>query len=242
MLWVRGPLSTLERLSIVSHLRHGHPVRLFSYDRIADLPAGTIWEDARAILPESAVVASANPGSHGSLATFSNLFRYTLLLERGGVWSDCDSVLLKPLDFADSMPYFFSSEPARQAESDGRQAARVNNGAIKVPAGAPMMRHLVDAVSAQDVATAEWTAMGPSAMHRAASDAGLLDRVLAPEVFCPIAWWEMPRLVSGIALLPPGTYAVHFWNEMWRRNFLDKNAAYDPLSLFERLKAHYLHD
>lgn len=242
MLWVRGPLSVLERLSIVSHLRNGHPVRLFSYDRIADLPAGAIWEDARAILPESAVVTSAHPESHGSLAVFSNLFRYTLLLERGGIWSDCDSVLLKPLDFADSMEYFFSSEPARKAEADGRQPARVNIGAIKVPAGAPLMRYLVDAVSAQDIAKTEWNTTGPSAMHHAASTFGLLDRVLAPEVFCPIAWWDMPRLIAGTADLPSSTYAVHFWNEMWRRNFFDKNAVYDPLSLFERLKAHYLHD
>jgi hypothetical protein len=27
---------------------------------------------------------------------------------------------------------------------------------------------------------------------------------------------------------------------MWRRNFFDKDADYDPLSLFERLKGRYL--
>jgi len=41
-------------------------------------------------------------------------------------------------------------------------------------------------------------------------------------------------------MLPANAHAVHFYNEIWRRNFLDKNADYDPLSLFERLKAHYL--
>jgi hypothetical protein len=33
---------------------------------------------------------------------------------------------------------------------------------------------------------------------------------------------------------------VHLWNESWRRNLFDRYADYDPLSLFERLKTHYL--
>lgn len=41
-LWARGPLNNLERLSIVSHPRNGHPIRLFSYESIPNLPAGTI--------------------------------------------------------------------------------------------------------------------------------------------------------------------------------------------------------
>ena len=64
--------------------------------------------------------------------------------------------------------------------------------------------------------------------------------ILAPEAFCPIAWWQIASLISGLTLLPANAYAVHFYNEMWRRNFFDKNARYDPLCLFERLKAYYL--
>jgi hypothetical protein len=64
--------------------------------------------------------------------------------------------------------------------------------------------------------------------------------MMTPDVFCPIDWSQLPALISGLTLLPANAHAVHFWNELWRRNFLDKNADYDPLSLFERLKTHYL--
>ena len=46
--------------------------------------------------------------------------------------------------------------------------------------------------------------------------------------------------ISGLTVLPPESYGVHLWNQSWRRNFFDKNASYDPQSLVERLKAHYL--
>ena len=56
MLWVSGPLSTLERLSIVSHLQNGHPVRLFSYEPIPNLPA-LRSQGVRVELPEFVEIA-----------------------------------------------------------------------------------------------------------------------------------------------------------------------------------------
>jgi hypothetical protein len=35
-------------------------------------------------------------------------------------------------------------------------------------------------------------------------------------------------------------YAVHLWNEMWRRNQRDKDETYDPGCLYEQLKRRYL--
>jgi hypothetical protein len=59
-------------------------------------------------------------------------------------------------------------------------------------------------------------------------------------VFCPVPFWNMTALITGLTVLPPESYGVHLWHESWRRNLFDKNAAYEPHSLVERLKAHYL--
>lgn len=241
MLWVRGALSNLERLSIVSHLKSGHPVRLFSYAPIPNLPAGTTWEDARAILPESAVFTNPAPTGYGGLSIFSNFFRYTLLLQRGGIWSDCDSVCLKPLTFADEMEYFFGTERLA-ALHEGKPAARVVCGVFKAPAGSAVVARALEIAQAVDLDAAPWASTGPSALHQAVSEMGDARFILKPDTFCPINWWDVPALISGVTLLPATAHAVHFWNEIWRRNFLDKNARYDPLCLYERLKAHYLDD
>ena len=239
MLWVRGSLSKVERLSIVSHLQNGHPVRLFSYEPIPNLPEGTLREDARAILPESAIFTNPSAEGYGGLSMFSNFFRYHLLLQRGGVWSDCDSVCIKPLGFASEMEYFFATE--KTPEQNGvPPGIRVNCCVFKAPKGSAVVARTLEIAKATDLVTAPWASTGPRALHQAVTEMGLTRFMLSPEVINPFAWWEVPALVGGLTMLPSNAHAVHFYNEIWRRNFLDKNADYDPLSLFERLKAHYL--
>lgn len=239
MLWVNGTLSKLERLSIASYLDNGHPVRLFSYEPIPDLPEGAIPEDARTILPESAVFTNPSPDGYGGLAMFSNFFRYQLLLQRGGVWSDCDLVCIKPLTFASDMEYFFASE-RKPTEQNAASVFQITNCVFKAPAGSSVIARTLEIAQAVDRPTAPWGSTGPRALHQAVAELDLNRFVLAPEVINPITWWQISTLVTGLEFLPANAHTVHFYNEMWRRNFLDKNADYDPLSLFERLKSHYL--
>ena len=239
MLWVRGALSKVEQLSIASHLRNEHPVRLFSYEPIRNLPQGTIWEDARAILPESAIFTNPSAEGHGGLSMFSNFFRYHLLLQRGGIWSDCDSVCIKPLSFAADMEYFFATEKL-PAQSNAPPGIRVNSCVFMAPAGSAVVARTLEIAHAIDLVTAPWSSTGPRALHQAVTELGMNRFMLSPNVICPIEWWQVPTLVTGLTMLPTDAHAVHFYNEIWRRNFLDKNASYDRLSLFERLKAHYL--
>jgi hypothetical protein len=240
-LWVRGALSNLERLSIVSHQRNDHPVRLFSYEPIPNLPAGTIWEDARAILPEPAAFMHSPPAAHGRPGIFSNLFRYQLLLQRGGIWSGCDSVCLKPLTFAADMEHFFGTERLPNLDQ-AKPAVRAITGVFKAPAGSVVVARALEIAQAAAVDMVRWAGSGPGALHQAATEKGLAQFMLRPEIFCPVNWWDVPALITGLTQLPDAAYAVHFWDDVWQRNFLDKNATYDPLCLYERLKSHYLHD
>src|ERR1044072_9789319 len=98
-LWIGRPLSGLERLSMTSFLRHGHEYHLYCYDDVREVPTGVLVKDANAILPAADIFTYQQGPGQGSLAAFSNVFRYRLLLERGGWWADTDAVCLRPWDF-----------------------------------------------------------------------------------------------------------------------------------------------
>lgn len=233
MLWVGGPLSALERLSLTSFLKCGHEVQLYTYGKPANAPRGLKIRDAGEILPHQ---PGTTDDQRAGAARFSDLFRYKLLHERGGVWADIDMVCLRPLDFAAGAEYFFASEvlPAQPGD-EGKIRIRASNCAMKAPAGSPVM---LDCLQQAQSGNPQGT--GPALLHGALERYNLLAALLNPSLFCPIPFWNFTALVSGPTTLPPESYGVHCWNESWKRNFFDKNAGYDPLCLFERLKAHYL--
>ncbi|WP_227550374.1 hypothetical protein [Sphingobacterium paramultivorum] len=64
---------------------------------------------------------------------------------------------------------------------------------------------------------------------------------MSSEYFYPVKYMDVKDLISKKSIaLSPETYTVHFWNEMWRIENLDKNGKYPETSLFETLKTLYL--
>lgn len=99
--WVGPRLRDFDHLCIRSWLALGHPVKLFSYDPVANVPPGVEACDAarvmdRAILMEDAPELARKP------FTQANLFRLAMLMKGEGVWCDSDLALIRPLpDFKD---------------------------------------------------------------------------------------------------------------------------------------------
>jgi len=227
-LWIGPRLSALEQLALTSFVHHGHRVELYSYAEISGVPPGVTVCDANAILPESRVFLYRE---HRSYSGFSNYFRYRLLLERGGCWADMDLVALGPLAFGDE--HVFSSEHAR-----GRVVATTSF--IKAPAGSAAMQRAWDICEAKDPAQIRWGETGPRLLDEVVASLGMQSFVRPPESFCPVrhADWES-LLDPNAPALAGEALAVHLWNEMWRRNGRDKDAAYDPRCPYEQLKSRY---
>ena len=118
--------------------------------------------------------------------------------------------------------------------------AMVASCAFKVPPRSPLIAECLATAKATDLTKAAWGAIGPRLLNTMVPKHGLGDALLKPNVFCPFGFWHIQAYLSGIATLPSDCYAVHFWNEMWRRNFIDKDGEFDRHCLYERLKAHYL--
>ncbi len=229
-LWIGGALSAMERLSIASFLGHGHEFHLYAYGEVAGVPQGTILRDAGEILPASRIFYYPR---ERSCSGFSNLFRYRLLLERGGWWVDVDMVCLEPFDF--SAEYVFSSEPVRGG-------AVPTSGLLKVPAGSAIMAEACEICERKDPSALAWGETGPRLIGELLPRHALAGSVQAPEVFCPVPcnrWRDL--LDPGIRWqLGETTRTVHLWRQMWRRAAMDTDGDHLPGCLYEQLKARYL--
>ena len=127
-LWLGNRLGLIEQLSIRSFLAHGHPYHLYTYEDVADVPAGTEIMDGNEILPSSELYRCRGRG----WAPFSDWFRWELLLRRGGYWMDLDMVCLRPLDFAEPVVLGLQS------------AGSVCAAAVKAPPRHPLAQALVE--------------------------------------------------------------------------------------------------
>lgn len=99
-LWVGKRLRWIERLAIKSYLDNGWRFQLYAYDDISNVPSGCEILDANVIVPEREVFTEG-PGSGlhvGSVGAFSDLFRYKMLHDRGGMWTDTDVINLGRYD------------------------------------------------------------------------------------------------------------------------------------------------
>jgi hypothetical protein len=224
--WVGPRLSILERLCIESFLQNGHPFHLYVYEDVAGVPAGTDLRDGNQILPASRIFQYYE---HASYAGFSNFFRYKLLLDRGGWYTDTDMVCLRPFDFESE--YVFASQ--------GIHTPRlVSCGVMKVPPRSEIMLRAWNACRAMDTSTLRWGVSGPALIHRLVEECALQQSVEPPETFLPIDYPDWERAVQIDDFVPAG-FGIHLWNEMWRRAGFDKEAAYPADCLYERLKRRY---
>jgi len=228
-LWIGSDLSAMEHLSISSFLKNGHQYHLYVYDNIGNIPAGTVVNDGEEILPSSMIFQYKQ---HKSYSAFSNFFRYKLLLEKGGWWIDTDLVCLKPFDFPEE--YVFSSERAA-----GREF--INSGAIKAPAASDLLAYAWETCQTKNREELVWGEVGPRLMAEAINKFSLERYVKRYDVFCPIGYAEWTKILDPNVTwkFEEATYAVHLWNDFWRRNGKDKNQRYDPDCLYEQLSRRY---
>jgi Glycosyltransferase sugar-binding region containing DXD motif len=107
-LWIGNRLGPMQVLTIRSFLAHGLNFHLWAYDQtLSPVPEGVILKDANQIILYDEVFRYPANGpidvqfGKGSYAGFSDIFRYKLLFEHGGWYTDMDVTCLKEPDFAD---------------------------------------------------------------------------------------------------------------------------------------------
>jgi hypothetical protein len=216
-LWIGEELSHLELLTLHSFISHGHRFHLWVYGPLNNtLPEEVVLKDANEILPQSAVYrrkyndSQFNIGKGSVGSPFSDLFRYKLLYEKGGWWVDMDVTCLKPLQV--DAPYFFRSHPL---------LPMIGN-VLKVPPQSTLMKEVFEEVNATcDENTREW--LKPNMiLNEHIKQLGLEGYIV--DNLSTSDWWEKVEIfIKTDRKLPESWKFIHWMNEEWRVQNLDKN-------------------
>ena len=245
-MWIGPRLGPVERTCLKSVLNQGHRLALYCFDEPAGVPEGVELRDASEILPRDRIIRHRT----GSIALFSNWFRYELQRREAGTWVDCDVYLLAPMD--GRSPCLFAEEAP----------GRINTGVLRLPPDSPLLPPLVALFEERSVppwlplrsrmaaalrlwrrgrsglAAMSWGSAGPKALSYLARQHDLSRFALASDIFYPAPWqdalWITEPRRSLEEIVTPRTVAVHLWNERIKQI---KDRPAPPGSFLARLQA-----
>ena len=230
-LWIGSQLSAIELLTLHSFTRHAHLFHLWVYGNLEnELPEGVLLHDANEIILSSVIFKKkeSDPKSNigkGSYGTFSDLFRYKLLYEKGGWWVDMDITCLKPFNF--DQIYFFRKHPILD----------MIGNVMKCPKGSELMKATYEEAFAKcGEHTEEWL-LTNKILNKHVKNLGLEKFIF--QDYSNRDWWrEIEYFIYGHRAIPSGWYFIHWLNEEWRRKKLNKSIFYKKSSL-GKLMAEY---
>lgn len=129
---------------------------------------------------------------------------------------------------------------------------QVTNCAIKVPAGSKIMGYCYEQSLVKKPEELTWGETGPKLLSKAVLlQFKMASYVFSPITFCPIPFlfWKFfidDNITQGeadkIKKLTNDSFAIHLYNDMWRRYNINKNDSFAQGSIYEKLKRIYLMD
>lgn len=219
-MWLGTRLSRLELLTLCSLVKAGHSVKLWAYDVIrTPIPRGVELADAEKVFPrfkvkpkkEDEPEIGIGAGSVGGV--FSDLFRYRVLYDFGGIWADMDVTALKPLSF----PHEYAFRP--------HQYGMVGS-IMKCPRHSPFLAAVYNATEPVASEHTPWL-LPIRVLNTCVREAGLTSYVI-PEMSNRDKWNDVSMLILGRQELPEQWYAIHWMNERWRTILRNQNQGIGP--------------
>jgi glycosyltransferase involved in cell wall biosynthesis len=133
--WYGNRLSALHWVCLRSFVELGHKVNLYVYEPLEVPKAINLMDASEIISPRNVFLYNNNNMRRGDVGPFSDVFRFKLLLMRGGWWIDVD-VLCKD-QLIPNCSYAWAAE-----------ANFIGTSQIRFPKGDPIVRHLYNDCSA----------------------------------------------------------------------------------------------
>jgi hypothetical protein len=200
-----GPLDGLRRLCLRSQVAAGHKVTVYSFEPLAQLPAGVGNAEAEAILPHTFAERLRPTGPDGvwidrTMLQFSDFFRMRLMTKSAGLWLDADVLLLKAIEIDATKPYFAWERPRQ-----------LGNSVLYLPSNDPIVAAF-EALMAQDELTPDWLSLQHRLtflMHRLRGTTRISEVRLA--IYGPAALTALAQRAGELAYALPkkSFYAVH---------------------------------
>ena len=238
-IWLKGdlsrPFSFINYLSIRSVAEVHKPNKIYLHcDHVE--PDNPNWQ---AVMPYVEIRRAHPPeeigGKHLRYAQYkSDVIRLEILLKHGGVYLDCDFILLKPL-------HDLMISPLTMVQ-DGPEKQSVSNGVIIC---APEQAFLADWLAAipEELDSGVWANHAVNTPRKLLSTGNYDVRLLPSKSFIPFDFSKMHLFDNP----PPdidlsGSYAVHIWETYWRDyiGHVSREWAVQNDTLFSRIIAPYL--
>ncbi len=196
-----------------SFLRIGHPIHLYCYTKPTGIPSGVTLYRASDILSEDKIFlhSSTSGAGTGSVAGFADMFRYKLLYELGGYWTDTDMFCLRSLPQEEIVI-------AQAGDSSGAKTA--NNCLLRLPAGHPLAMQCFKDVSDANKNSLKFGDSGPKLVQKMMAELHIETGLFPVEAFCPLNWGDFKTLAEP-GEIPEQSFTIHLWNECWRRDKMD---------------------
>ena len=250
MLWVEGPLSYVEVLCAQSFLDAGHHVKLYHYKDVQNVPDGVELIHGDTVLKIDNFIQH---GRTGSLALFSDVFRYHLLQQNDRmIWADLDAYCAKP--FESETGHFFGWESKHHINggvlglpSDSEalgQLLEMTQDEYGIPEWYPeaevtRLQDLKHAGTPEHVGEMRWGVWGPQAVTHYLKKTGEAKYAFQIPGLYPVGFRERRLLMRGWAmdkvsdLITDETYSVHFYGRRVREFLSKLGGMPEPGSWFE---------
>ncbi len=231
--WHGPSLSLYESACLKSFVRQGIEVRLHTFNEHLRAPEGVKIVDARLLADESEVLAYTQGGHAGSIAAFTDIFRYRVLQKQPGWWFDTDVVCLKDGAELEKLQAGVSGILV------GEEAQGKLNGAVLYVGDTAAAAELERLANAKGFVF-EWGDIGPQLITQYLADRPERVKVAPPSAFYPVHYLETAMLLrqedaDECQRRVQSSVCVHLWNEFLRRWEIPKNMLPPEGSFLHRL-------
>lgn len=212
--WWGARLTPYENVCLKSFVDHGHRVDLYTFDSGLEVPNGVAVCDASTLIERGRFFTYQNGTGKGSPSAFSNLFRYLLLLRKGGWWIDTDVICLS------------SQVPKAGGYYAWQNATQINGAVLYFEANHPVMQRCL--ARAEEIGAAvQWGQTGPDLLTPVLADLGLTGNARPASESYPVPYQEAldllrPSHASDLRERMENALFLHLWNEIFRRSGVRK--------------------
>lgn len=236
-LWVGNKISKLEYISYSSFLNNGFEYWLYTYEDVAGLPQKVIQKDANEILDKKLIQFDKN----GSIGGFSDLFRWTLMYKKGGVYVDSDVVCLKPFEIE-------ANSVAGQLNNRNETGiVHASTQFLQFEKNSDIMKEAMEISMTKDLKNLKWADIGPLLIEKLIFKKHQEVKILPYYNFNPNHYWNWNFVLSNKKteyMLElhnrEDVFGIHLWNEMWRRNGINKETQFEKNSFMDIIEKKYI--
>lgn len=214
-LWVQddedAPLPPIQTLSLLSAVRQGYNIELYTNLRGLGEELNPYLKTKQIKILNPFSILNINEDT--KILPYSDLFRYKVLLEKGGTWFDLDMIFLNRLN--DSEDTIISSEHTFQSGGlKSKKKYTPNIGIVRLSKNNKFLKEVIDKIE-----------VGFKTKFKITQNMEVFKKCLKkydykisdPNLYCPVPWWDFTEIYQNVEKYKT-KYAVEVKDKTWILN------------------------